>query len=218
MTNDTLLSRIAESGVVAVIRLSDARRLRKVLAAISSGGVRCLEITMTVPGAVEVIREVAASAPPGVLVGAGTVTDLATAAAVMDAGAQFVVGPILSIPVIQAVKERGCVAIPGCFSPTEILTAWRAGADVVKIFPATSLGPRYIKDLHGPFPELRLMPTGGVSLENVGQWIRGGAFAVGVGTDLLDKTLIQNEDYKGLEDRARQFVSAIGAARALPEK
>ena len=210
---DALLHQISTSGVVAVIRLSDVGRLRNVLAAISAGGVRCLEITMTVPGAVKVIEEVAASAPPGVLVGAGTVTDVVTAAAVMDAGARFVVGPILSLPVIEEVRKRGCVAIPGCFSPTEILTAWNAGADIVKIFPATSLGPRYIKDLHGPFPDLRLMPTGGVSLANVAQWIKDGAFAVGVGTDLLDKTLIQNEDYKGLEARARQFVSAIEDAR-----
>ncbi len=213
---DAILHQISTSGVVAVIRLSDVRRLRNILAAISSGGVRCLEITMTVPGAVKVIEEVAASAPPGVIVGAGTVTDAATAEAVMDAGARFVVGPVFSRPVVEAVKRRGCVAIPGCFSPTEILTAWNAGADIVKIFPATSLGPRYIKDLHGPFPDLRLMPTGGVSLENVGHWIKDGAFAVGVGTDLLDKTLIQNEDYGGLEDRARQFISAIEAARNRP--
>jgi 2-dehydro-3-deoxyphosphogluconate aldolase/(4S)-4-hydroxy-2-oxoglutarate aldolase len=213
VTRESILDQIAADGVVAVIRLSDVRRLRNVLAAISAGGVRCLEITMTVPGAVKVIEEVAASAPPGVLVGAGTVTDLATASAVMDAGARFVVGPILSLPVVEEVRKRGRVAIPGCFSPTEILTAWNAGADVVKIFPATSLGPRYIKDLHGPFPDLRLMPTGGVSLANVGQWIKDGAFAVGVGTDLLDKTMIQTEDYRGLEDRARLFVSAIEAAR-----
>jgi 2-dehydro-3-deoxyphosphogluconate aldolase/(4S)-4-hydroxy-2-oxoglutarate aldolase len=204
---------MADCGAVAVIRLADARRLRNVLAAISAGGVRCLEITMTVPGAVKVIEEVAATAPPGVLVGAGTVTDPVTAAAVMDAGARFVVGPVLSLPVIEAVQQRGCVAIPGCFSPTEILTAWRAGADIVKIFPATSLGPRYIKDLHGPFPELRLMPTGGVSLGNVGQWIKDGAFAVGVGTDLLDRGLVEKEDYDGLEARARRFVEAISAAR-----
>jgi 2-dehydro-3-deoxyphosphogluconate aldolase/(4S)-4-hydroxy-2-oxoglutarate aldolase len=214
MSNETILEGISRSGVVAVIRLADVRRLKAVLAAISAGGVRCLEITMTVPDAVNVIREVAGSAPPGVLVGAGTVTDADTAAAVMDAGAQFVVGPVMSLPVLDTVKRRGRVAIPGCFSPTEILTAWNAGADVVKIFPATSLGPRYIKDLHGPFPQLRLMPTGGVSLKNVGQWMKDGAFAVGVGTDLLDKTLIEKEDYTGLEARARRFVEAIEAARS----
>jgi len=208
-----MVNQIGESGVVAVIRLSDVRRLKSILGAIGAGGVRCLEITMTVPGAVKIIEEVAAAAPAGVLVGAGTVTDPATARAVMDAGARFVVGPVLNLEVIRAVKDRGCVAIPGCFSPTEILAAWNAGADVVKVFPATSLGPRFIRDLHGPFPDIRLMPTGGVSLQNVGEWIKGGAFAVGVGTDLLDKQLIEREDYAGLEARAGQFILAIQEAR-----
>jgi 2-dehydro-3-deoxyphosphogluconate aldolase/(4S)-4-hydroxy-2-oxoglutarate aldolase len=208
------LSQILSSGVVAVVRMKDARRLSKVLAAISAGGVRCLEITMTVPNAVKMIEEVTASAPANVLVGAGTVTDPDTASAVMDAGARFVVGPVFSLPVVRVVKERGVVAIPGCFSPTEIVAASHAGADIIKIFPATSLGPRFIKDLHGPLPHVRLMPTGGVSIENAGEWIKAGACAVGIGTDLLDKAMIEAEDYEGLTQRAKRLVEIVQSARA----
>jgi 2-dehydro-3-deoxyphosphogluconate aldolase/(4S)-4-hydroxy-2-oxoglutarate aldolase len=207
------LSQILSSGVVAVVRMKDAQRLGKVLAAISAGGVRCLEITMTVPNAVKMIEEASASAPAGVLVGAGTVTDPDTASAVMDAGARFVVGPVFSLPVVRVVKERGVVAIPGCFSPTEIITASQAGADIIKVFPATSLGPRFIKDLHGPLPHVRLMPTGGVSIENAGEWIKAGACAVGIGTDLLDKAMIEAEDYEGLTQRAKRLVEIVQSAR-----
>jgi 2-dehydro-3-deoxyphosphogluconate aldolase/(4S)-4-hydroxy-2-oxoglutarate aldolase len=212
MNKSEVLSRIHASGAVAVVRVTDVKRLRKTIAAIAAGGVDCIEITMTVPNAIATIKEFAAESDA--LVGAGTVTDADTARAVIEAGAQFIVGPVLNLEVIAAGKNAGVAVMPGCFSPTEILAAWNAGADVVKVFPATSLGPKFIKDVHGPLPHVRLMPTGGVSIENAGEWIRAGAFAVGIGTDLLDKTMIEAEDYSGLTHRARVFVENIRSARA----
>ena len=183
---DQTVDVILSSGVVAVIRMKDTTKLMKVIEAIRIGGVKCIEITMTVPGAVDVIREVSKSAPSDVLIGAGTVTDVKTADAVIDAGAKFVVGPILNLEIVARCRERNIVVMPGCFTPTEIFAAWKAGADIVKVFPATSLGPKYFKDIAGPFPEIRLMPTGGVTIDNVGEWVKAGAVAVGIGSDLLD--------------------------------
>lgn len=206
MSHRDNLEKILSSGVVAVIRMNDSRRLLRVIEAVHAGGVQCIEITMTVPGAVEIIRDLSKSAKAGVLLGAGTVTDPETASKVIDAGAQFVVGPVLNLDVIKICKESSVVVMPGCFTPTEILTAWKAGADIVKVFPATSLGPKYFKDLAGPFPQIRLMPTGGVTIENVGDWVKAGAVAVGIGSDLLDKKAIEEERYEVLTERARRMV------------
>ena len=183
---ESVVGQVAAAGIVAVIRLTDPARLRAVVEAISEGGIRALEITMTVPGAVDLIRQLAPGMPPGFLLGAGTVLDRDTALRVIDAGAQFVVSPVFRTAVIGACHERGVPAMPGCFTPTEILDAWDAGADVVKVFPATALGPTFFKDVRGPLPQVKLMPTGGVTLDNAGDWIRAGAIAVGVGTALLD--------------------------------
>src|SRR5438874_674634 len=174
--------RLQQLGVVAVIRLKDAGKLRAVVDALAAGGVRALEVTMTVPRAVDLIRELAATMPEGFLLGAGTVTDADTARAVIDAGASFVVGPVFRLDVIAACHDRDVPAIPGCWSPTEILAAHEAGADIVKVFPATALGPQYIKDVLAPLPHVRLMPTGGVTIDNAGEWIRAGAVAVGIGS------------------------------------
>jgi len=152
---------IETMGVVAVIRLKDPAKLRAVVDALAEGGVRALEVTMTVPGAVELIRQLAPTLPAGFLLGAGTVTDVATAAAVIDAGARFVVGPVFRPDVIRACHDRDVPVMPGCFSPTEIFAAHEYGADIVKVFPATSLGPSFFKDMRGPLPHVKLMPTGG---------------------------------------------------------
>ncbi|MEX2116162.1 MAG: bifunctional 4-hydroxy-2-oxoglutarate aldolase/2-dehydro-3-deoxy-phosphogluconate aldolase [Bacteroidota bacterium] len=210
--NETLQS-ILTNGVVAVIRMKDPAKLLKVIEAIRVGGVKCIEITMTVPGAVEIIREVSKTVPSDVLVGAGTVTDEKTADAVMDAGAKFVVGPILREGIIARCRERQAVVMPGCFTPTEIFTAWKAGADIIKVFPATSLGPKYFKDIAGPFPDIRMMPTGGVTIDNVGDWVKAGAVAVGIGSDLLDKKAIEEEKYEILTERARRMVKNFKEAR-----
>jgi 2-dehydro-3-deoxyphosphogluconate aldolase/(4S)-4-hydroxy-2-oxoglutarate aldolase len=181
--------------------------------AIAEGGIRALEVTMTVPGAIDLIRQIAPTLPPGFLLGAGTVVDRETAVKVIDAGAQFVVSPVCRTAVIEASHERSVPALPGCFTPTEILDAWDAGADIVKVFPATSLGPAFLKDVRGPLPQVKLMPTGGVSLENAGDWIRAGAVAVGVGTALLDASAIQTGDYRKLRANAERIVANIRAVR-----
>jgi 2-dehydro-3-deoxyphosphogluconate aldolase/(4S)-4-hydroxy-2-oxoglutarate aldolase len=206
MNRSEILSHITSTGVVAVIRMKDTRRLARVIEAVRLGGVKSIEITMTVPGAVDIIRDLVKSVPNDVRIGAGTVVDRDTAIAVIDAGAQFVVGPVLDLQIVKVCAERDRVVMPGCFSPTEIHTAWRAGADIVKVFPATSLGPKYFKDIRGPFPDIRLMPTGGVTIDNVGEWIAAGAVAVGIGSDLLDKKAIEEERYEVLTERAQRMV------------
>ena len=204
---------IEQAGVVAVIRLKEPDKLRAVVEAIGQGGIRAIEVTMTVPGAVELIRQLAPTMPPGFILGAGTVLDPETAQQVIDAGAQFVVSPVFRRGVIDACHERDVAAMPGCFTPTEILDAWDAGADVVKVFPATSLGPNFFKDVRGPLPHVKLMPTGGVSLDNAGDWIRAGAVAVGVGTALLDSKAIASGDYAVLRANAERIVGSVRAAR-----
>jgi 2-dehydro-3-deoxyphosphogluconate aldolase/(4S)-4-hydroxy-2-oxoglutarate aldolase len=201
-------------GIVAVIRLKDPATLRAVVDAIAEGGVRALEVTMTVPRAVELIRELAPALPDGFLLGAGTVTDPATARAVIDAGASFVVGPVFRPDVIAACHERDVPVMPGCFSPTEILAAHESGADIVKVFPATMLGPQFIKDVRAPLPQVKLMPTGGVTLDNAGDWIRAGAVAVGVGSALLDAKAIESGRYDVITANARRVVSSVAAARS----
>jgi 2-dehydro-3-deoxyphosphogluconate aldolase / (4S)-4-hydroxy-2-oxoglutarate aldolase len=213
MKRADVVSRIIESGVVAVIRMKDTNRLLKVIEAVRQGGVKSIEITMTVPGAVEIIRQLTKVVPPDVLIGAGTVVDEETAKQVIDAGATFVVGPVLNLGVIALCGTRDVAVMPGCYTPTEILTAWKAGADIIKVFPATSLGPKYFKDLRGPFPDIRLMPTGGVTIDNVGEWISAGACAVGVGSDLLDKKAIDEERYEVLTERAARMVKNFLAAK-----
>jgi len=205
MKKNEVLAAISENGVVAVIRMNDANKLAKVIEAVRLGGVKCIEITMTVPGAVESIRTLSATMPADVLIGAGTVTTAQIAEDVISAGAKFVVSPILNIDVINVCKKHAVACMPGCYTPTEIFTAWSAGADVCKVFPATSLGPKYFKDLSGPFPHIKLMPTGGVTIENVGEWITAGAVAVGIGSDLLDKKAIDEGRYEVLTERAAKM-------------
>jgi 2-dehydro-3-deoxyphosphogluconate aldolase/(4S)-4-hydroxy-2-oxoglutarate aldolase len=212
MTRSDVIRRIEETGVVAVVRLTDAAVGRDVANALMSGGVTAIEITMTVPRAVELIDELSRTLPQA-LIGAGTVTDAATARAVIDAGAKFVVSPVFRPAVIEACHERGVPACPGCFSPTEILSAWEMGADVVKVFPATSLGPSYIKDLRGPFPAIKLMPTGGVSLDNAADWIRAGAVAIGAGSSLVDAKAVASRQFATITANARAFIDAVKGAR-----
>jgi 2-dehydro-3-deoxyphosphogluconate aldolase / (4S)-4-hydroxy-2-oxoglutarate aldolase len=206
--------RIEQLGIVAVIRLRDPGKLRAVVDAIMAGGVQALEVTMTVPGAVELIRGLAPTLPEGFLLGAGTVIDPDTARAVVDAGAQFVISPVFRRSVIEACHERGVPAAPGCFTPTEILDAHDAGADIVKVFPATTLGPQYIKDVRAPLPQVKLMPTGGVTPDNAGDWIRAGAVAVAAGSSLLDAKAIESGHFEVITENARKFVENVKAARA----
>jgi 2-dehydro-3-deoxyphosphogluconate aldolase / (4S)-4-hydroxy-2-oxoglutarate aldolase len=212
-SRDATVQTIAKLGVVAVIRMKDAGKLRAVIDAIAEGGVRAIEVTMSVPGAVGLIAQLAPVLPSSILFGAGTVTDAATARAVIDAGAQYIVSPVFRREVIDVCHERGIAVAPGCFTPTEILDAHEYGADLVKVFPATALGPSYIKDIRAPLPQVRLMPTGGVTLDNAGDWIRAGAIAVGVGSALLDHQAIAEGRLEVLTDNARRIVASVASAR-----
>jgi len=215
MSRADVTAAIESMGVVAVIRMKDPARLRAVVDALAEGGVRALEVTMTVPRAVELIRELAPTMPAGFILGAGTVVDAATAHAVIDAGARFIVSPVFRRAVIEACHQHDVPAMPGCFSPTEILDAHDAGADVIKVFPATMLGPQFLKDVRAPLPQVKLMPTGGVTLDNAGDWIRAGAVAVGVGSALVDAKAIDAGRFEVIAANARKVLASVAAARSL---
>jgi 2-dehydro-3-deoxyphosphogluconate aldolase/(4S)-4-hydroxy-2-oxoglutarate aldolase len=200
-------------GVVAVVRLADGGRLKDVARALGEGGVRAIEVTMTVPRAVAIIEELAGELPADFVLGAGTVLDAATARDVIRAGARFVVSPVFKAEIVNACRDEGCAVMPGAFTPTEILCAWEAGADIVKVFPSTSLGPTFFKDVRGPLPHVRLMPTGGVTRVNAGDWIRAGAVAVGAGSALVDPAAVSAGRFDVIRDNARAFVEAVAAAR-----
>ncbi len=213
MSRLRVLQEIESTGVVAVIRMNEPAKLRAVVDAMLEGGVRALEVTMTVPGAVGLIETLARDLPEEFQLGAGTVLDPETARQVILAGAKFLVAPSLNLKTIEMCHRYDVAALPGCFTPTEILTAWEAGADVIKVFPATALGPTFFKDMRGPFPQIRLMPTGGVSLANAGEWIKAGAVAIGVGTALVDTKAIADGNFRKITDNARTLVEAVQAAR-----
>lgn len=209
MTKDQVLDRLLAARAVAVIRMKDAAKLAETAAALRRGGVMAIEITMTVPGAVEIIREMAGRKAEGTLIGAGTVLDAGTAASVIEAGADFVVSPITDLGMVQACRGAGVVAAPGAFTPTEIVAAWRAGADIVKVFPATSLGPQFFRDVRGPLPQLRLMPTGGVTIENARDFLAAGACCVGLGTALVEAKAVEAGDWAAIEARARRLMASL---------
>jgi 2-dehydro-3-deoxyphosphogluconate aldolase/(4S)-4-hydroxy-2-oxoglutarate aldolase len=209
-----IVRQIEQLGVVAVIRLRDPGKLRAVVDALMAGGIKALEVTMTVPGAVELIRGLAPTLPDGFLLGAGTVVNATMAHAVIGAGAQFVISPVFRREMIAACHEHDVPAMPGCFTPTEILEAHDAGADIVKIFPATALGPQYIKDVRAPLPQVKLMPTGGVSPDNAGEWIRAGAVAVAAGSLVLDAKAIETGRFDVVTENTRRIVANVAQARA----
>jgi 2-dehydro-3-deoxyphosphogluconate aldolase/(4S)-4-hydroxy-2-oxoglutarate aldolase len=204
-----------ECGVVAVLRAKSSAELLDVSKALYEGGVTSIEVTMTTPGALKVIEEVAEKMSGQVIVGVGSVLDGETARAAIQAGAEFVVGPVFKESVLEVAKSRGKVIIPGAFSPTEILRAWEAGADVVKVFPATAVGPKYFRDLLGPLPQLRLTPTGGVSVENTAEFIKAGAVFVGAGTSLVDSRAVAEKRFDVVTETARKMVAEVRKARGL---
>ena len=212
MTPEQVLKRIGEVGVVPVIRASSANHALDAVEAIEEGGIPVVEITMTVPGALAVICEVVARCRGKILMGAGTVRNREQAVACLDAGAQFLVSPGLSLPVMEAARAAGKIAIPGALTPTEIMAATEAGARVIKVFPCGSVGgPKYIKALRGPFPDLSFIPTGGVNAANAAEFFAAGAFAIGMVSDLIDAAALQN-GRKGDVVRAVRAVAQIVAA------
>jgi 2-dehydro-3-deoxyphosphogluconate aldolase/(4S)-4-hydroxy-2-oxoglutarate aldolase len=208
-----VVAEVEKVGVVAIIRMPDPTALRAVVDALAEGGVRVLEVTMTVPRAIELINEIAPTLPSDFIFGAGTLLDAETVHRAVDAGAQFIVSPVCRQEVIEAAHKDGVPVMPGCFTPTEILNAWDMGADIIKVFPATSVGPGYLKDIRGPLPHVKLMPTGGVTIENAGDWIRAGAVAVGVGSALLDAKALASGSLAPITDNARRIVDNVRAAR-----
>jgi 2-dehydro-3-deoxyphosphogluconate aldolase/(4S)-4-hydroxy-2-oxoglutarate aldolase len=205
----TTLSGILNHKIVAIIRGAQPADVLLIASALSEGGVKHLEVTLNSPDALTAINKISSKMSGVVTVGAGTVLDATMALAALDAGAKFIISPSLDIETIQVTKKAGAVSIPGAFSATEIFTAYKNGADIIKVFPA-SVGPGYIKDLRGPFPHIPLMPTGGVNLSNIREFQKSGAVAFGVGSALVDTSKKISDVYlKGLVEKAKKYVEAI---------
>ena len=215
MDKKKIVDQIESLGLVPVVRASSADEAMQAIDAIKAGGINVLEITMTVPGAVRVIEAVSDKYGDDVLVGAGTVLDPETARACMLAGAQFVVSPALNLDTIAICHRYSVPVCPGVLTPTEVITAWSAGADFVKVFPCGSVGgASYVKNLKGPFPQIKIIPTGGVSLKTAADFIKAGASALGVGTDLVDVKAIRAGEAHIVTERAKEFINIIRDARA----
>jgi len=212
-TKEQLLSRMCEAGVVAVIRAKSKEQLIDITNALLEGGVISIEVTMSTPKAIAGIEELADRFGDRAIVGVGTVLDAATARDAIAAGAQFVVSPITDPQIIATTIRYGKISIPGAFTPTEIVHAWTLGGDVVKVFPATALGPQYFKDLLGPLPQLKLTPTGGVDVKTTPAWIKAGAVCVGAGSALVSKEALAKNDWAAIAKAAREFSDAVKSAR-----
>ncbi len=215
MTAQQILSTITDIGIVPVVRTPTAEAALRSVDAIFRGGVRAAEVTMTVPGALKALEKLADQFGDKIILGAGTVLDPETARSCMLAGAQFFVTPSLKLATIEMARRYSKVICAGALTPTEVLTAWEAGADVVKVFPANAVGgAKYIKALKGPLPQVEMIPTGGVNLETAGEFLKAGACAVAVGGELVDAKLIKENRYDEMEARARQYLEVIAKARA----
>jgi len=202
-----------EWGVLGIIRVQEAEGLLRITKALQEGGLNCVEITMTTPGALRAIEE-AGGKLEGVTMGAGTVLDAPTARQAILAGAEFLVTPTVEVDVIETARRYGIVVIPGAMTPTEILTAWEMGADMIKVFPAGILGPGYLKAVRGPLPQIPLVPTGGITAGNAGEFIRAGAAMVCAGGWLVDKKAVAEGRYEVLTEQARKLVEAVKKAKA----
>ncbi len=214
MSRETTLKRILDGGIVAVVRAESGDRLAGVVRALAAGGVTAAEITFTVPDAVEVIRRVRKEVGDAVVLGAGTVLDPETARAALLAGAEYVVAPTVNLDVIRLCRRYDVPVMPGAFTPTEVLAAWEAGADVVKIFPADAGGSNYLKALRGPLPQVRMMPTGGVDLTTAEAFLKAGACCLGVGGSLVEPKAVASGDFARLSDLAAQYAAVVRNFRA----
>ncbi|RKY47157.1 MAG: 2-dehydro-3-deoxyphosphogluconate aldolase [Candidatus Neomarinimicrobiota bacterium] len=208
-----VINALEEKGIIGVIRAREGEDIAGIINSLMEGGVKALEITMTTPKAIDVIAKLSDEIPEDFIIGAGTVLDSETARSVIYAGAKFIVSPVCKKEIIETAHRYDCAVFPGAFTPTEVLTAWENGADAVKIFPASRLGPKYLKDLRGPFPWIKLTPTGGIDLKNITEFIKNGASFVGVGTSLLNREYIKNRDWKSLTAIAKDFIEAVEMAR-----
>jgi 2-dehydro-3-deoxyphosphogluconate aldolase/(4S)-4-hydroxy-2-oxoglutarate aldolase len=205
---------IADCGVIAVIRAPSKEVLPDIAQALVAGGVLGIEVTMSTPKAIEGIEMLADQLGDKIVVGVGTILDAATAADAIHAGAQFVVSPAFDADIVATTKRYGKISVPGAFTPTEIVRAWSAGADVVKVFPSTALGPAYFRDILAPLPQIKLTPTGGVDIKNAGEWIKAGAVFLGAGSALVSKDAMAKEDWAAITATAKAFTEAVRSARA----
>jgi 2-dehydro-3-deoxyphosphogluconate aldolase / (4S)-4-hydroxy-2-oxoglutarate aldolase len=213
MSKEHDLRRVLDSGIVAVVRSAECAQLVQVAQALTEGGIDVIEITMTVPDALDVIRQVRRALGDRILLGAGTVLDPETARAVFLAGAEFLVAPTVNLDVIRLCRRYDKLVMPGAFTPTEILTAWEAGADIVKVFPADVVGPAFFQAMRGPLPQVRLMPTGGVDLTTAAAFLQAGACCLGLGGQLVERQAIVERNFDRIRDLARQYVAVVKQAR-----
>ncbi len=214
MNKQEVLAQIAEAGLVPVVRAASPDEALAVVEAIRAGGLSILEITLTVPGAVRVINQIARTYGDEVVVGAGTVLDAETARICLLEGARFIVSPALNLKVIETCLRYGVAVFPGALTPTEVLTAWQAGADAVKVFPCDAMGgAKYLRSLKAPLPQIELMPTGGVTLETAADFIRAGALALGVGSDLVDTKAVRSGNAQKVTEATRAYLNAVREAR-----
>ncbi len=215
MNKTEVLKRIRDTGLIPVVRAESAELAMRAVAALKAGGLDVLEVTMTVPGAIDVIQTLAARYGDETVIGAGTVLDPETAQACIQAGARFIVSPALNEETIKVCREQDVAIFPGALTPTEVVRAWKAGADAVKVFPAGAVGgASYLKALKAPLPQIELIPTGGVSLKTAADFIRAGAMALGVGADLVDPQALREGNSSLITERARQFLEIVQLTRA----
>ena len=213
MSKSRNLERVLRGGVVAILRAASGEMLLEAASALAAGGVEAVEVTFTVPRAQHVLEQVADRLGDKILLGAGTVLDPETARTAILAGAEFIVGPNVNRRVIRLCRRYDKLVFPGAFTPTEVVAAWEAGADIVKIFPSDFVGPGYLKALSGPLPQVRLMPTGGVNLQTAADFLRAGACALGIGGSLVEPKALSARDFARIESLARQYVEIVKRAR-----
>jgi 2-dehydro-3-deoxyphosphogluconate aldolase/(4S)-4-hydroxy-2-oxoglutarate aldolase len=213
MSKESQLRQILDCGIVAVVRSPDSQQLVEACRALADGGVTVVEITMTVPSALDVLRQVRQALGDRLLLGAGTILDPETARAALLAGAEYVVAPTVNLDVIRLCQRYDKLVMPGAFTPTEILTAWEAGADIVKVFPADVVGPAFFKALRGPLPQVRLMPTGGVDLKTAADFLKAGACCLGVGGQLVEPKAVAERNFDRIRELARQYVAIVKQVR-----
>lgn len=214
MAKEQKLERLLRGGIVAIIRAPDGSLLADVAQALVAGGIDVMEVTFTVPRAERVLEQVAERLGDKILLGAGTVLDTETARIALQSGADFIVSPVVNHEVIRLCQRYDKLVLPGAFTPTEILSAWEAGADIVKVFPSDITGPKYLKAIHGPLPQIRLLPTGGVTLETAAEFLKAGACALGIGGQLVEAKAVASGDFARIEALARQYVKIVQETRA----
>jgi len=215
LTKEEVRQRLIDVGIVPVVRGRSAAMAVAAAEAVCAGGISIVEVTMTVPGAIDVIRRLVTTMGQHVIVGAGTVLDSVSALRCMDAGAEFLVSPAFDLNMVKLANSEGIVVIPGALTPTEVVAAWNAGADMVKVFPCGNVGgPKYIKALRGPLPHIPLVPTGGVNLETAADFLRAGAVALGVGSELISEAALLSGDTSQITSAARQYLAVVQQTKA----